>query len=52
MGGGFKLDRINSEEIIFLTDINNRYRNMLNPYCEVVYFYNVNCGLTVLVDGS
>ena len=30
-------------------NIMNSYRNMLNPDCEVVCFYNVNFRLTVLV---
>ena len=26
--------------------------NVINPVVEVISFYNVNSGLTVLVDGS
>ena len=32
--------------------IMNRDRNMFNPACEVVCFYNVNCRLAALVDES
>ena len=24
---------------------------MLNPDCEVIFFYNINCRLAVLIDG-
>ena len=33
-------------------DIINSNNNMLNPSGEVVFFYNFNSRLTVLVDGS
>ena len=33
-------------------DIMNRDASILKPYCEVICFYNVNCRLTALVDGS
>ena len=32
-------------------DIMNSYSDMHNPSCEVVFFYNVNCRFTNLVDG-
>ena len=33
-------------------DITNMGRNILNPDCEVVWFYNISCRFTVLVDVS
>ena len=51
MNGVFKLDRIKSEEGILIMDISNRYRNMLNPSCEVIFFYDVSCRLSVTKYG-
>ena len=52
LDGSFKLDRINGEERILVMEIMNRDINMLEIFCEVVGFYNVNSRLNVLVDGS
>ena len=32
--------------------IMNRESNIFNLDCEVVWFYNINCRLNVLIDGS
>ena len=33
-------------------DIINRYSNVFNSIFEVMCLYNINCRLTVLIDGS
>ena len=30
----------------------NRYINMFKYACDMVYYYNINCRLTVVIDGS
>ena len=49
---GFILDRINSNDSIFLMEIIHMNSSIIKPAGEVVSFHNVNSRLTIFVDVS